>query len=84
MTAFVVLYLQYYKCIFESCVKRESNPQFNLGRVACYHYTINAVGMYRAVSHSLCRILSYSFPGYLDRTGDILISANYYSQKLYH
>ena len=23
-------------------------------------------------------------PGYLDRTGDILISANYYSQKLYH
>jgi hypothetical protein len=24
------------------------------------------------------------FPGYLDRTGDILISANYYSQKLYH
>ena len=26
-----------------TCVKRESNPQFNLGRVACYHYTINAI-----------------------------------------
>jgi hypothetical protein len=24
------------------CVKRESNPQLNLGRVTCYHYTINA------------------------------------------
>ena len=60
MTAFVVLCLQYYKFIFESCVKRESNPQFNLGRVACYHYTINAAGMCRILSYSLCRILSYS------------------------
>ena len=25
------------------CVKGESNPQLNLGRVPCYHYTINAV-----------------------------------------
>lgn len=25
------------------CVKGESNPQFNLGRVACYHYTIDAI-----------------------------------------
>ena len=24
------------------CVKGESNPQLNLGRVPCYHYTINA------------------------------------------
>ena len=40
------------------CVKRESNPQLNLGRVTCYHYTINAL-----------------VPSYLDRTGDILITA---------
>ena len=25
------------------CVKGESNPQFNLGRVTCYHYTIDAL-----------------------------------------
>ena len=25
------------------CVKGESNPQLNLGRVPCYHYTINAL-----------------------------------------
>ena len=27
----------------KDCVKGESNPQLNLGRVPCYHYTINAV-----------------------------------------
>jgi hypothetical protein len=26
----------------KKCVKRESNPQLNLGRVSCYHYTIDA------------------------------------------
>jgi hypothetical protein len=26
----------------KECVKGESNPQLNLGRVPCYHYTINA------------------------------------------
>jgi hypothetical protein len=26
------------------CVKGESNPQLNLGRVPCYHYTIDALG----------------------------------------
>ena len=25
------------------CVKGESNPQLNLGRVPCYHYTIDAL-----------------------------------------
>jgi hypothetical protein len=25
------------------CIKRESNPQLNLGRVTCYHYTIDAL-----------------------------------------
>ncbi len=25
------------------CVKRESDPQLNLGRVTCYHYTIDAL-----------------------------------------
>lgn len=24
------------------CVQGESNPQLNLGRVSCYHYTMNA------------------------------------------
>jgi hypothetical protein len=28
-----------------ACVKGESNPQLNLGRVPCYHYTINALGV---------------------------------------
>ena len=58
------------------CVKRESNPQFNLGRVTCYHYTINAEFcaehfriLFRTLSYSLSeyfrilfRTLSYSFP----------------------
>ena len=26
----------------KGCVKGESNPQLNLGRVPCYHYTIDA------------------------------------------
>ena len=25
-----------------NCVHRESNPKLNLGRVSCYHYTMNA------------------------------------------
>jgi hypothetical protein len=29
----------------KECVKGESNPQLNLGRVPCYHYTINALGV---------------------------------------
>lgn len=48
------------------CVKRESNPQFNLGRVTCCHYTINA----------------FFVPGYLDRTGDILITTLLQSNAL--
>ena len=30
------------------CVKGESNPQLNLGRVPCYHYTIDAFLLIRS------------------------------------
>ena len=35
------------------CVKGESNPQLNLGRVSCYHYTIDAsVVRSKGISHT--------------------------------
>lgn len=30
------------KNVLNNCVMRESNPQLNLGRVPCYHYTNDA------------------------------------------
>ena len=32
------------------CVKGESNPQLNLGRVPCYHYTINALSIDKIIT----------------------------------
>ena len=39
------------------CVKGESNPQLNLGRVPCYHYTINALEQKEYVTYRKSQIL---------------------------
>ena len=70
------------------CVKGESDPQLNLGRVPCYHYTIdaschaheiNAVNTYSMQYHKLrtCRVRADIVDCRPQRTKQITITIFY-------